>query len=765
MYSAHPKLSPRMVQDYCRVRLAMAFPPLELEALRTYFLAALAEESVPQAKNGKHDLSFLAAATGIEIETLEERRKAISSLLDALVRGQRRRAPQPTNINRSKPAKTKPKARTRKAPEPRPVKRKKSGYAAKPVVEHPDPLFTEYDDPDKFRDALKLQMKRHGDTTWHLCRAMDVAGHMLDRHALRKWCHGESAPTTVDSFAILAAIERRYLLPRGYFKTKLPHKSRAAQGNVVSGVSASERRRLAWHLPDDFSDRSLEEQEKILQWVRSVVISGSTDYRRYQAAAAKQRYAVRFRSAQFPRTTSEQSRKIVEDDEGDPGADVDVELVSAVLVAPPHLEREMAELLSFKTSTLAAFGLQRNGVWGAQTASQKVEHLGLMFGALAASPRSGARGFGAKLQHLCFALLVFPAVWDWYLQWRERRRGFYTKWEVDMLSVVSALVRKETGWMRQSPHLASALKPIPGLVSEQDIVQANQDWDAACDELHKHARNRIKEIQRVARVHRDPFETILPVLEASSPVGEYRKITEEIVRLMPEADRYPLSAAEAVRSFLMLRLGLHLGLRQRNLRELLVCPRGQSPRTERQLEELRRGELRWSDRDRGWEVLIPSVAFKNASSSFFGSKPFRLVLPDLGGLYEMIQTYIERHRSRLLGDATDPETFFVKTVKITSADAAYNQTTFYEAWRLTIQRYGIHNPYTGRGAVEGLLPHGPHNVRDVLATHILKKTGSYEQASYAIQDTPDMVAKHYGRFLPQDKSAIAANILNQVWAE
>ncbi len=59
--------------------------------------------------------------------------------------------------------------------------------------------------------------------------------------------------------------------------------------------------------------------------------------------------------------------------------------------------------------------------------------------------------------------------------------------------------------------------------------------------------------------------------------------------------------------------------------------------------------------------------------------------------------------------------------------------------------------------------HGPHNVRDVLATHILKQTGSYEQASYAIQDTPDMVAKHYGRFLPQDKAALAAQILNRVW--
>lgn len=136
---------------------------------------------------------------------------------------------------------------------------------------------------------------------------------------------------------------------------------------------------------------------------------------------------------------------------------------------------------------------------------------------------------------------------------------------------------------------------------------------------------------------------------------------------------------------------------------------------------------------------------------------------DLGGLDAHISAYLSTHRAALLGGAEDPGTFFVKTMKITSRCAAYDQNTFYEAWRLTIQRYGIHNPYTGRGAIKGLLPHGPHNVRDVLATHILKQIGAYEQASYAIQDTPEMVAKHYGRFLPQDKAALAAEILNRVW--
>ena len=77
--------------------------------------------------------------------------------------------------------------------------------------------------------------------------------------------------------------------------------------------------------------------------------------------------------------------------------------------------------------------------------------------------------------------------------------------------------------------------------------------------------------------------------------------------------------------------------------------------------------------------------------------------------------YLKTDRPALLAGASDPGTFFVKTVKRTSRDAAFTQSGFYEAWRLTIQRYGIYNPWTERGAIPGLMSHGPHSVRDVLA--------------------------------------------------
>ena len=85
----------------------------------------------------------------------------------------------------------------------------------------------------------------------------------------------------------------------------------------------------------------------------------------------------------------------------------------------------------------------------------------------------------------------------------------------------------------------------------------------ACDAMQAHGRHRTRAVKRVARVHLDPFEPILPVLEGKSPVGKYRKITEEIIRRMPDQRRYPKAAAEAVCSLLILRFGLHTGLRQR----------------------------------------------------------------------------------------------------------------------------------------------------------------------------------------------------------
>ena len=129
----------------------------------------------------------------------------------------------------------------------------------------------------------------------------------------------------------------------------------------------------------------------------------------------------------------------------------------------------MDALLRFKSATLTDIGYQRSGVWGAETASQREEHLALLFGALAALPDDEVSGLGVPREALTFGLLVLPSVWDWYVQWRERRRGFFTGWESEMLLLGAAFSRSQTGWLRQSPCLAERLRPIPGIVAQEDL--------------------------------------------------------------------------------------------------------------------------------------------------------------------------------------------------------------------------------------------------------------------------------------------------------
>lgn len=610
-----------------------------------------------------------------------------------------------------------------------------------------------------FADAFKSAIRAGGETCYQLYGALRAAGYKVPYTSLYAWRRGEDHPRHVESLRALKFIERRYDLQAGQLRALIPHQARACAGHKPAGLTANERRRLAWHLPDDFNERPLAQQAEIIGWARSVILTGSTAYRRYQSASQKHPFAIGFSEEALDACAPYQRP-----------AERQRSFAKAAqfhrVPAPAVLDQELAALLRFKAAKITPLGFRRVGVWGAQTRQQKAAHLGLLFGALSASQSGPIAGLGVPPAHLTLALLAFPKIWNWYIEWRLQRRGFHTRWESDMLCLAVSLLRRDTGWLRQSPKVAQHLRPIPGILTDEEIASARRDWQGACDLGYSYASAWRKDIKRVARVHRDTFEPILPVLEAQSPVGVYNRIAEEIDRRTPDCGRYPLAAAEAVRSLLMIRLGLHTGLRQRNLRELGVRQRHEAPTPLRKLETVQRGELHWDVPRRGWMVTIPAAAFKNAASSYFSDQPYQLLLPDVGNLYGRIDAYLRTHRAVLLFNAEDPGTFFVKTARYPHLrHAAYCQTSFYEAWRHTIERYGIYNPYTGRGAIKGLLPHGPHNVRDVLATHVLKRTGSYEQAGYAIQDTAETVARYYARFLPNDKAAIAARILDEVWEQ
>lgn len=145
--------------------------------------------------------------------------------------------------------------------------KKKRGPKPKPVVEFPEALEGEWVDPPSFPEALALHMRRHGDSCNHLHRSVIRPGDKTDRKTIQTWVAGLKLPGTIESLSVLERIEHRYRLPAGYFQDKLDRSGRAAARPAISKFTVAERRRLAWHLPRDFSKRPKREREEILAWV------------------------------------------------------------------------------------------------------------------------------------------------------------------------------------------------------------------------------------------------------------------------------------------------------------------------------------------------------------------------------------------------------------------------------------------------------------------------------------------------------------------
>lgn len=460
----------RKIDAYCAMRLIPIFSTKDTDALNAYMRRLIERRCGPQRTGGHTDWDVVARLTGVAAAMLAVHHRAIDPAFDAIIRWSKDGdAGEDTPPGSRKSTVNKKKALLADQPKALPgtvaadnTRRRDDLPKRQPadVIEFPEPLFREWSDPSDFAEALQLQIRRHGETYWVLHRSVVRSDEPMDKNTLLSWIEGRRVPRSTGSFDVLGRIERRYRLPEGYFKAKLPHQSRSASGFNLSELDPAERRRIAWHLPDDFNALPFAKRQEILDWVRRVIISGSTDYRKFQAAAAKQRYAIRFPGVSYGGRAPRDGKIEVPANYEETWIE-DPDLLSGVVDAPPALAMEMADLVRFKTSALTSIGFQRNGVWGEETASQKIEHLGLMFGALAASKTGEIKGYGVPVRHLTFGLLIFPGIWDWYLQWRESRRGFYTAWEVDMLRIALAITKEGTGCFDSILNFSLAFSPFP----------------------------------------------------------------------------------------------------------------------------------------------------------------------------------------------------------------------------------------------------------------------------------------------------------------
>lgn len=211
---------------------------------------------------------MIGQACGIEAELTVELKKQLRPGLDAIIRwlgappaAEGRRPPKskarPNKIVSAKKAVSasspgKPQRAATDGASARSASTQR-GPAPKPIGPFPEPLFDATEDPASFQDALIYHMRRFGDTYWQLYRTVVHLNETFDNKTLLSWIQGERVPRSVTSFDILRRIERRYRLSEGYFKEKLPDQARSLYGHDLGDISPAERRRISFHLPEDFN--------------------------------------------------------------------------------------------------------------------------------------------------------------------------------------------------------------------------------------------------------------------------------------------------------------------------------------------------------------------------------------------------------------------------------------------------------------------------------------------------------------------------------
>ena len=554
---------------------------------------------------------------------------------------------------------------------------------------------------------------------------------------IRAWALGEVVPHPQSREQILL-LERILGVPEekaGYLLEKLPterYRPSKIEARHLAHLQKDLRYRVPKHLPDGFSNLPDEEREVILTYVIANILTAPREILTNECAESggvqgSLEYAV--------------GRQ--------PG--------KHLAVAPKHLLDEIDEIINFKTRKRGDSKLKRNKKnkknkrWVKDTAEKADRDLRMFFGAL--------RLMGMPDSALSMSAVLAPDVIDKYIDWREERRGGCTRPILALLILLESLLHPEFGYVARSQGFGEPLVPLPGFVTEEDVRYSQDDWAGACLRAREHIQVRIEEVEEELEDGRDPFEALMPVLKSEQPLVEYEKIIDEIKDRMP-SPRYEVRYAEARRALLMLRLGLELAFRQKNMRELLLCPLGGEPRSWKELKRCRRGEMSFDEERRRWRVRIHEDAFKNRGSAALDEE-IEIVLEDTNGLYDDIAQYLAT-RHKLLGKCADPGTIFVTSVVRRRPTAEMDVKSYYNAYRSMIETYGIKNAYTGRGAIEGLRPHGPHAVRHVLATTLVKATGAFTAAADLLLDTEWTVQQRYAYFLPGDRHMRSRKILQGI---
>lgn len=414
---------------------------------------------------------------------------------------------------------------------------------------------------------------------------------------------------------------------------------------------------------------------------------------------------------------------------------------------PEALSEEFTDLESHKTERLPPDDLIRAQIWRLPTADVHRNAFHTFFSALSLPTEKG--GLGIEPNKLTFGLIISVPFILWYARFLAiRADGVLHTGVRTFFGIVCALLRPKTGYVWQRHDLAARVEPV-GRRLALDIVneaqQSKEGWRRVCEETHRRIYEALKSHEDEYEFARDSFEPIMPILETARPLDALHDALDQAYARLPDpAVATSFERAIALRNHLGVRFTVRTNLRSKNISNLTYSEDGS-------------GELRKTE-DR-WHLQIIAEKFKNSNGPFFGRRrgggrkqrsgqPYVFTFPAEDTA--LIDEYVLTCRPFLLDEKQHDGLWVTKTggkVGPNWLSAQFSDFTW---------AYLVYHEVTKTG-IPNVEIFGPHAVRHIAATHILKQTGDVNLAADALQDSPVTIEMNYARFLPSDRSARVAS--------
>lgn len=416
---------------------------------------------------------------------------------------------------------------------------------------------------------------------------------------------------------------------------------------------------------------------------------------------------------------------------------------------PRRLAREWEEYTSAKTSLIPKVPGQKP--WRASSVRVTWSFLNQYFSVIRL-PKNKL-GMEIEIDDLSLIHLAVPELQKQFLTWLlDRHPEGLSSVLSSLAGVISGFVspaqvgsghpfrrKGRLGYLHSIIPSLRSIAPIPGVLTQEEIDSWQDDasWVDFLTSGYDHIWALNATMKHDYTPNRDSFDPILPILKMDRPLDALIDMLERMYKaLPPKAISSSFARAVALRRYVSILILVRSGLRRGNVANLTYNERGTG--------KFRRGADTWS-------IVIPASEFKNPHGPHFSEGRGRKVYFSFE-MYEedtdILDEYVFVSRNVLLEHDKPTDALLLNRV-----GGDINGSTLYEDMEASTFRYVVYHAYTGIG-IRGVQTFGPHAIRHILATHVLKITGNPQKAAWAIHDSLEVVMKNYARFTAEDKTKI-----------